>query len=146
MKAGKKFDLLIQLAQNQHDAAARELGQVQQNLARAQQKLEQIENFLAEYRAQRVTRGMQGMNVTQWYDFQKFIERLETAVEAQEKEVEFCQQVCEEARARWQMARQKLKAMELLKEKEIMREQQKIAKQEQKRTDELATRAFTFKS
>lgn len=146
MKAGKKYDLLIRLAQDQHDACARELGQVQQNLVRAQQKLVQIENFLAEYRAQRVTRGVKGMNVAQWYDFQKFIERLETAVEAQEKEVEFCQQVCDEARARWQAARQKLKAMELLKQKEISREMQKLAKQEQKRTDELATRAFTFKS
>lgn len=145
MKAEKKYQLLIRLAQDKHDAAARELGQVQKNLHMAEQKLAQIQQFLAEYRAQRVARGVHGMSVARWTDYQHFLDRLEEAVQAQQREVDFCVQVCEEARQNWQLARQKLKAMEVLRDKEVLRELQKLAKQEQKRTDELATRAFTFK-
>ncbi|WP_022653127.1 flagellar export protein FliJ [Aquaspirillum serpens] len=146
MPPPSKYQLLIRLAQEKLDAAANRMGMAQQSLSTAQRKLQQVESFLAEYRNRRIERGAVGIGVAQWLDYQRFLERLESAVEVQLQEVKTCEVIYAETRELWQTARQHLKAMETLHTAEQQRLLQQQMRREQKQTDELATRAFTVRS
>ncbi len=141
--AVSKYELLIRLASEKTDAMAKQMAFARENLTRAQSKLEQLANFLGEYKEKRIERGSMGISVTQWVDFQHFIDRLDVAVNLQKEEVTTCQSFYDVATAQWRDARKRLKAMETLKEAESRREDLKRARQEQKQTDELASRVLS---
>ena len=137
-----RYALLTRLATDRTDAAAKLMGQAQQRLVQAGQKLAQLEQFLAEYRMQRIQRASTGMSAVQWADYQRFLERIETAVNAQREELVLREAECEATHTRWLAERKKLKAFETLDEQAAQREQAVKARREQKLTDELATRGF----
>ena len=91
---------------------------------------------------QRIQRASTGMSAVQWADYQRFLERIETAVNAQREELVLREAECEATRTRWLAERKKLKAFETLDEQAAQREQAVKARREQKLTDELATRGF----
>ncbi|MCG9064382.1 flagellar export protein FliJ [Laribacter hongkongensis] len=145
MVAPSRYALLLRLASERTDRAAKQLGQSQQRLQAAEAKLMQLSQYLGEYRQQRLARASQGMGALQWNDFQRFLERLEDAERSQQRDCEWCRQAVEQARQQWQEARQHQRAMETLTEQEAMRLLAEQTRREQKQTDELATRAFMRK-
>lgn len=137
-----RYALLTRLATDRTDAAAKLMGEAQQRMVQAGQKLAQLEQFLAEYRMQRIRRAGAGMTAVQWADYQRFLERIETAVNLQREEVARSEAEAEACRTRWLAERKKLKAFETLDEQAARREEAARARREQKLTDELATRGF----
>lgn len=114
--------------------------QVQQN--NAQNKLRQLNEFLAEYQSRLKVSGARGMGVGQWRDFQHFLRRLEEAVGVQQGEVDQSVQRFLLERQGWQNERRQVKAYEKLMERERERLQVAEARREQKQTDEFASRRF----
>ena len=141
---GRQYSLLLQLATERLDTAARALNLTQTRLAQAKSKVQQLETYLHEYRARSITRGQQqsGILGAQWMIYRQFIERLVGAIALQQGDVQRCQQAVQAAHQVWLDMRRQLKAMEVLVEQEARRVQLRAARLEQKQTDEWATQAF----
>lgn len=142
MAAASKYALLFNLAQEKVDAAAERMRQAQASHESAKSKLAQLQVFLAEYRHRLTEGGMRGMGIAQWQDFQRFLLRLDEAVQIQQGEVDRCVQRFMLERQSWLSERRQLKAYEKLMERERERAQKAEARREQKQTDEFASRQF----
>ncbi|BEV71699.1 hypothetical protein THUN1379_11810 [Paludibacterium sp. THUN1379] len=140
--AHSKYALLLNLAQEKVDAAADRMRKAQAAQVAAQGKLEQLQAFLQEYQHRLTHGGMQGMGIGQWQDFQRFLRRLEEAVEIQQGEVDRCVQRFLMERQAWFLERKKLKAYEKLKAREAERALRAENRRAQKITDEFASRRF----
>ena len=77
------------------------------------------------------------MTAAHWQDYQRFLQRLETAVGAQQQIVRDCERSLASHRRRWIASRHRLQALEKLIEKQRLEERRHDARQEQKRLDEL---------
>jgi len=72
-----------------------------------------------------------------WQDYQDFLRRLDTAVNAQQQIVRDCERNLEIHRQRWMAKRQRLQSLERVLEKYETEDQIHEARREQKRLDEL---------
>jgi flagellar FliJ protein len=140
--ADSKYALLLHLAEEKLDAAAERMRQAQILQTRAEAKLQQLKDFLAEYQVRLRTGGVRGMGINQWRDFQQFLLRLQEAVQIQQGELERCIQRFMLEKQMWQTERKQLKAYEKLMERERERAVRAEARREQKVTDEFAARRF----
>ncbi|GGY11031.1 flagellar export protein FliJ [Paludibacterium paludis] len=137
-----KYVLLIRLSAEKADAAAERMRRAQANLANAQNKLSQLNAFLAEYRQRLCDGGMEGMSIARWQDWRLFLARLDEAVVVQQRDVDRATQHFVLERHAWQEARKRLKAFEKLLERENEKQRAATARREQKTTDEFAARRF----
>ncbi|MBV8047821.1 MAG: flagellar export protein FliJ [Paludibacterium sp.] len=140
--AHSKYALLLNLAQEKVDAAAERMRKAQASQVAAQGKLAQLKTFLQEYRQRLTDGGIRGMGIGQWQDFQRFLRRLDEAVEIQQGEVDRCMQRFMLERQAWHNERKKLKAYEKLMAREAVRLQRAENRRQQKSTDEFASRRF----
>ena len=142
MAAASKYALLRNLAQDKVDAAAERMRIAQTNQQSARVKLGQLQEFLSEYQHRLTSGGMRGMGIAQWQDFQRFLHRLQEAVEIQQGEVDRCVQRFMLERQSWLSEQRQLKAYEKLIERERMLAEKAEARRAQKQTDEFASRRF----
>lgn len=135
-----KFRLhpLIEFAEERSKNAAQELQRQRGLWVQAEEKLHQLESYLAEYRDRLANRVEDGMHVTAMLDFQRFIVKLELAIKAQAEEIVLCQQRWETAQQDWQERERELKAYHALRERHQREEQHKENRQEQRVQDEFA--------
>ena len=90
------------------------VGKQQDVLRSAQAKLEQLQSYAAQYRAQMQALGSAGTAWSQVRDLRGFVDRIEAAITAQQTELSRQQQVLAELSAQWGAARQREKAFEVL--------------------------------
>lgn len=95
-------------------SAGQAVGKQQDVLRSAQAKLEQLQSYAAQYRAQMQALGSAGTAWSQVRDLRGFVDRIETAIAAQQTELNRQQQVLAELSAQWGAARQREKAFEVL--------------------------------
>lgn len=105
--------LHTQAAENSQSAGLL-VGKQQDVLRSAQAKLEQLQSYAAQYRAQMQALGSAGTAWSQVRDLRGFVDRIEAAITAQQTELSRQQQVLAELSAQWGAARQREKAFEVL--------------------------------
>lgn len=137
---------LFDLAQNRVDEAARKLGQLKAIWHNAEEKLRQLQAYREDYRAKLHETVQGGMGATQMRDFHLFLEKLETAIRHQTKEVERCQLKWDEGQLEWLEQRRKLKTYDTLSQRHQKLEQKREAKIDQRDQDEYARKAFDRKN
>ncbi|TJZ65888.1 flagellar export protein FliJ [Chitiniphilus eburneus] len=135
-----RFAFLLDMARDDREEAARAMQAAQVALLSGKQKLEQVENFRAEYRGRLMSSGQGGITVVQWRDFQHFLAKLDTAANAQRGEVARLEQAYEQCRDAWHECEKKVKAYEALETRHQAAELAREAKQEQKLNDEFNSR------
>ncbi|WP_174875798.1 flagellar export protein FliJ [Vogesella oryzae] len=135
-----KFDLLLRLASDKVDAAAERMRKAQQQQLQAQQTLQQLESFIADYQQQMLQRGQAGMSVTQWSDYRLFMQKLDDAREQQQQELERSLQRFAVEKQGWLQERRKLKSYEVLQKRELRRADLAQRRREQKTLDEFSAR------
>ncbi|WP_028534012.1 flagellar export protein FliJ [Paludibacterium yongneupense] len=140
--ADGKFTLLLRLAGEKVEAAGERMRRAQALAVQAQGKMSQLDAFLSEYQQRLRDGGMRGMSISQWQDFQRFLARLQEAVQVQRGETDHAVQRFLLERQAWQDERKRLKAFEKLDEREAARLALAEARRSQKATDEFATRRF----
>ncbi|MGL6070828.1 flagellar export protein FliJ [Craterilacuibacter sp.] len=137
-----QFELLVRLATQTVDAAADAMRAAQQQQEGQQARLAQLDGFIGDYRARLLVQGGSGMGVEQWLDFRAFLAKLDGARETQQREVDRAVQRYLLAREAWLAERKKLKAYQVLLEREAAKLALKARKQEQKLVDEFAMRKY----
>jgi flagellar FliJ protein len=129
-----------QVLEKAEETSARALGDAQQRLAAAEQKLAELQNYHAEYQRAFLMRGQKGQGVTALRDFQAFLARLDEAVRQQEKLVAMARDQAAQQRRNWQGAARQVKAVESVVERWQDAERHADERREQKDTDERAQR------
>ncbi len=140
----KKFTLqpLLDLAQDKLDDAAKALQTAKAEWQQAEQQLAQLQQFKLEYQQRLLESQRHGMSIGAVRDFQRFLHKLDTAIEQQYKYITHCQRQWEARQQDWMNARKELKAYDTLATRHQRQEEQRQAKRDQKILDEFAIKRF----
>lgn len=143
MAAGFRLQPVVEVARRRLDAATTELQKLAARRSEANAKLQQLEGFLAEYRALLRDALTQGVESDRLRDFNVFLAKLEYAIALQSAEVQRCAQAWEEAHRRWLELRSREQALAVLQRRHRSAERQREARDEQKQQDALAVRSHS---
>lgn len=135
-----RFQFLLEQSQEKSDKAARLMAEIKAQWQAAEQKLQQLQGFVDDYRNRFVAAQSSGLSVSQWRDYQLFMAKLDAALKQQVGEVELFRQRFDEAKARWLDTQREVKAMQALAERQARTELARQAKREQKELDEYASK------
>ncbi|KKB64206.1 hypothetical protein WM40_06825 [Robbsia andropogonis] len=140
MKQALPFTTLIDLAQQEVDAAAQALGALQRQRDDMFGKRKNLDGYRVEYEQQLAQAARDGMTMGQRRNYQAFLGTLGTAIDQQQTQVEMLDRKIEVARLLWQQKKQKLSSFETLETRARQAQEQRTARYEQRMTDEFAAR------
>ncbi|WER49358.1 flagellar export protein FliJ [Cupriavidus sp. WKF15] len=131
---------LSELAQNDTDAAARELGRLQGLRTQAENQLNQLTQYRQEYRERMQAVAAQGMTTSRWHDFSRFLDSLDHAIRQQTATLDKAEADLLAGRNHWQKQKRRLNSFDTLIERAEAREEKVVAHREQRANDEYAAR------
>jgi flagellar FliJ protein len=117
-------------------------GRARQHLQDQQDRLGELNAFRHNYAKKKV--GQSTLRAAHWQDYQAFLNRLDTAVRAQQQLVRDSERMLETHRKRWIAKRQRLESLERVLEKYRADERMRDSRREQKRLDELPNTQSSF--
>lgn len=132
------LQLVLELTQKRYEEAERELQKANAKVEEELQRQQMVEQYRGEYQQRLLAAQQGGLSVAQWRDFQRFIAKLDIALQDQQDAVARAREFAASRRALWEEARIKLKAFEVLEAKHRESEARREARQEQKQSDEFA--------
>ncbi|MFZ6799859.1 flagellar export protein FliJ [Undibacterium sp. Di24W] len=143
--AGSALSTLIELAENDVENAAKNLGRSIKAKDEATQQLGLLTQYRADYEARLQNNAQRGLTVSQYANFQGFIGKLDQAIEGQKKLIIDAEYRVEIAKKFWQECEKKRLSYKTLINRNIATELKKENKRDQKQTDERATRTLFYK-
>jgi flagellar FliJ protein len=141
MKRSKRMKVVVDLAKNKVNEAAKALAYVQNQLRSDQDQLVQLNQFLEEYRISSRTEGAKGISVQQFQIYNDFAENVELAIVQQEQQVRVVQGQIDQLRQYWQQMDARHKGLEKLLNNIRKEEGAADDRQAQKEQDEFASRS-----
>lgn len=136
---------LTDLAARQSEEAATRLGQANNATAQAQQKLELLQEYRKSYADQLQAQMAQGLSMSGYSNFQKFLSTLDQAIAQQMQTLQNSHHLVEKHRNEWQLSEKKRLSFNTLTQRAEQAQLRKETKREQKQTDEYASRAKSVK-
>ena len=140
----KKMAILLEIAQKEQDKALETLGLFRSQLSAHEEQLASLKAYLQEYIDRINNEGLKLMPI-QLQTTQTFIDKLNTAIQAQTTKVEEQKQLVTRAQEAWVEKRARLKGFETLYNKIQKNITLTLDKREQKMLDDLASQQFTQK-
>jgi len=131
---------VVEMAEKAEKAAVQRLAYFQGQVAVAESKLADLENFRLEYQEQWVSRGRHGVSGQWLLGYQGFLAQLGTAIDQQRQSLVWHQNNLEKARQGWQEAFARVEGLRKLVQRYIDEARQLEDKREQKLLDELSQR------
>ncbi|MBC3809067.1 flagellar export protein FliJ [Undibacterium seohonense] len=136
---------LIELAENDVDNAAKNLGRAIKAKDDANEQLNLLNQYRADYVIRFQNNAQQGLNVSQFTNFQGFIGKLDQAIDGQQRLVADAEYKIEIAKKVWQECEKKRLSYKTLIDRNAAAEVKKENKRDQKQTDERAGRTLFYK-
>jgi flagellar FliJ protein len=143
--AGSALTTLIELAENDVENAAKNLGRMIKAKDDANEQLNLLSQYRDDYEARLLANAQQGLSVTQFANFQAFIVKLDQAIDGQKTIILDAEYRIEVAKKAWQECEKKRLSYQTLIDRNAALEVKKENKRDQKQTDERATRALFYK-
>jgi flagellar FliJ protein len=136
----KPFPLkpLLDLSRSRLDEATRELGQLIAREHEGARKLELLQNYRSEYEARFRDAARNGIGVEAWRNYSAFMARIDEAIAAQRNHLEQSQRQTVAGKKLWAHQRNRVKAFDTLENRHHALERGKLAKAEQRLSDEFA--------
>ena len=134
------LDTLLELARTRTDRALAELGDALTASRNAEERLALLQRYRDEYGARFAQSTASGISITELRNYQVFIEKLQLAIEHQSREVESRRQGVGARAEGWRAARQTENAFDTLQARREQRAKIADERQQQKTTDEAASR------
>ena len=140
----KPFPLqtLLDLAQENSDAAAVQLGVVNGHDRDMQARLQLLLDYRSEYTARLARVAQTGMHSVGWRNFREFIDKIDAAIEQQRELVATAKREVETGQHHWHAQQRKLKSFDTLSQRHRSAERSSEARQEQKEQDDFALKGF----
>jgi flagellar FliJ protein len=129
---------LLEYARDRSELAAQELQRLRHQWALAEEKLQQLQQYLSDYQGRLNDTTSSGMTAGALRDYQHFIAKLELAIRAQGEEVVRCRQRWEAGQAVWIEREREVKAYGALRERHEREEMRKENKRDQRIQDEFS--------
>lgn len=144
----KTFPLqpLVNLAQQKNDAAAKKLGQLNQQQHTAETKLEALQQFRKDYQVKFRDAVKQGIAPENLRNFQDFINRLDEAIVQQKQAIEKVKSSVRDGRDEFKDTTRKMKSFDTLAQRHLEAEKKLEAKSEQRLQDEHTGRFAAYKA
>lgn len=143
--ASSTLQTLIELAENDVENAAKNLGRSIKTRDAANEQLNLLHQYRNDYVIRFQTNSQQGLNVTQFTNFQGFINKLDQAIEGQKKVLADAEYKIDIAKRYWQECEKKRLSYQTLVDRNAAAELKKENKRDQKQTDEHAGRTLFYK-
>ncbi len=141
MKTSPALDLLLSLANDRTEAAARRLAQTGSAQRDALDRMGMLAQLQQDYEQRMSASLEQGTRMHGWQNFGLFMHKVGRAVDGQRQIVEDAEAQNQQAMLAWQQARQREICFELLAQRAQQRQHAIAARQEQKSMDEFAANA-----
>jgi flagellar protein FliJ len=135
------LDTLLELAQTRTDDAARRLGALNTQGVDMETKLALLTEYWNEYSARFQISMQQGITAADWRNYQEFLNKLDAAIVQQREVLAATRQRVEAGQVAWQSAKRTLKSYDTLALRQAGAEMLRMARHEQKETDERASNA-----
>ena len=135
------LDTLLELAQTRTDDAARRLGALNTQGVDMEIKLVLLTEYWNEYSARFQISMQQGITAADWRNYQEFLNKLDAAIVQQREVLAATRQRVEAGQVAWQSAKRTLKSYDTLAQRQAGAEMLRMARHEQKETDERASNA-----
>lgn len=140
MPPSDRFKPIQRIASHQERKAAAALGESLKQREAAQQRLDELRQYLAEYLERFASAAGNGISSSQILEYQVFISKLETAIAQQEEVVARSQQDCDSSKADWRGRYTRSKAMENAVDRMLVEERKGVDRKEQSETDDRGPR------
>lgn len=138
----QQFQLLVDVQREKEEKLQAQFVQAQQFLLQQQQKYQGLADYRTDYIRQSQQKASAGIQSRQFNQYLNFITKLDTALTQQQQHIMQAEKVVAQRKQAWLAQQKKRKALESLIAKELALKAQKVAKQEQKMLDEIATLQF----
>jgi len=139
------LNTLIELATTEVDDAAARLGRAMRAVDEAKQKMSLLAGYRDDY-AQRFQDTMaSGFTPMAYRNFQGFMDKLDQAIAGQQQLVRDAEWRAEQERGAWRESERKRISYDALASRAKTAAEQRIARREQKQTDEQAARKLLYK-
>ena len=135
------LDTLLELAQTRTDDAARRLGALNTQGVDMETKLALLTEYWNEYSARFQISMQRGITAADWRNYQEFLNKLDAAIVQQREVLVATRQRVEAGQVAWQSAKRTLKSYDTLALRQAGAEMLRMARHEQKETDERASNA-----
>lgn len=138
----RPLDILIDLARDHADEAARQLQQLTAARRSAENQLSMLMEYRQDYalRLQQATQG--GLTATNYHNFRQFIATLDEAISQQNKAVAQIDLKIERGRDHWNEEKRKLNSFETLQSRQARQQALRENRQEQRFNDEISANLF----
>jgi flagellar FliJ protein len=137
---------LIDLAQDDLDAATKHLGRVQRERTDVETQLNALLQYRDEYLARFTQSAQAGMQAGNSRNFQAFIDTLDTAIVQQRELLDSATARVETAKPEWQHRKRKLGSYEILKARGVAAQALQTARREQRDSDEHAMKILRMRA
>lgn len=137
MKRSDRIKAIRSVAEHEERQLSKRLGAAQQDLATAKQKLADLDAYRREYRATTVVKS--GAPAAAWQEHNRFLQRLDRAVAAQQAVVRDGEARREKHRQQWMVKRQRLESLSRAVERFGEAERVVEGRREQRELDEAAS-------
>jgi flagellar protein FliJ len=134
------LELLIELAANNSDKEARNLGQALALESSQTARLELLNNYRREYLGSFDRARRAGLTATALINFYNFLQKLDSAIEQQKVAVTQVQAQTAQVRVDLRVAEIKRKSLETIQERRVAVEKVTEARRDRRTEDEIATR------
>jgi flagellar FliJ protein len=131
---------LLDLSQMRLDDATRHLGELIAGEQEANQRLELLTQYRAEYQGRFMEAARNGLGRDQWRNYQTFLDRLDTAIDQARNGVNLSRQRTAAGQQEWLHKRGQVKAYDTLADRHEDRQRQVEHRRDQKAQDEHAAR------
>ena len=142
MATSSSLKVLLELARQQADAAAKNLGKLNYQQQEAEKKLNLLLQYRHSYQSHFQNSTEKGMDNIEWLNFIAFMDKLDAAITEQRQAVLYAQNKRMAGNDEFLSRQRKLKSYDTLTQRQQRAEDQKQIKQEQKMLDEFALNAF----
>ncbi|MCC7485308.1 MAG: flagellar export protein FliJ [Burkholderiales bacterium] len=131
---------LIEHAREKNDRAARALGATNSREREEHGKLDLLVNYRDECLARLVSSAREGMDRDTWLSYQRFVVKLDAAIEQQREQVALSRTLAEQSRSEWRAANGRLRSFDTLESRRVKAEAAAARRGEQRAQDEFASR------
>ena len=143
-KKAARLKKIVALAELEEQNECIEMKRVQQTLDQAVDRLAELDSYRRKYQADPPINGSIG--AVRWQDYQRFLARLNKAVDSQNEFVNSNEQVLEAHRRRWQEKHKRVSLLEQIMQRYLKAEADRDERLMQKALDEMQPAAKSFEN
>ncbi len=145
MVDSRSFVLLLELATQDVENAAKNLGHAIRVANEAKEQLNLLAQYRIDYELRFQNTSQAGLAVTQLFNFRNFIGKLDTAIEGQKLILQDAEYKQEHYRLIWQESEKVRLSYQTLLNRQLKQAEHRDTQREQKQADEFAARKLFYK-